>query len=259
MNEKVKYIEENKDSICDEDMIHLGTLPSGGELWVNKLVGEKISIIEDTPGVTRDRIYSEASYGDYRFSVIDTGGIDASTEKFNDVIKVQAEIAIDEADIVLFIVDGKDGLTSNDFIVRDIINNNYAYIQVAKTIDNGIVNDKGIPVTEEREYRPLESIMDNYCLSWFDVLTDNMGFKVIDETTNTAGYSLSEVLDKIQWADVSEGYAYYNGVLYNINKIYENIRNINDTDKIDKFAVLIYPNTDNIFDNINYFISINVK
>ena len=49
-----------------------------------------------------------------------------------------------------------------DFIVRDIINNNYAYIQVAKTIDNGIVNDKGIPVTEEREYRPLESIKDNY-------------------------------------------------------------------------------------------------
>ena len=57
---------------------------------------------------------------------------------------------------------GRIGKLEVDFIVRDIINNNYAYIQVAKTIDNGVINDKGIPVTEEREYRPLESIKDNY-------------------------------------------------------------------------------------------------
>lgn len=57
---------------------------------------------------------------------------------------------------------GKIGKLEVDFIVRNIIDNNYAYIQVAKTIDNGIVNYKGIPVTEEREYRPLESIKDNY-------------------------------------------------------------------------------------------------
>ena len=57
---------------------------------------------------------------------------------------------------------GKIGKLEVDFIVRDIINNDYAYIQVAKTIDNGIVNEKGIPVTEEREFRPLESIKDNY-------------------------------------------------------------------------------------------------
>ena len=57
---------------------------------------------------------------------------------------------------------GKIGKLEVDFIIRDIINNNYAYIQVAKTIDNGIVNDKGVPITEEREYRPLESIKDNY-------------------------------------------------------------------------------------------------
>ena len=87
----------------------------------NKIVGKKISIIEDTPGVTRDRIYSSASYKDYNFNVIDTGGIDAGKEHFNDEIKIQAEIAIDEADVVLFIVDGKEGLTSNDYIVRDIL------------------------------------------------------------------------------------------------------------------------------------------
>lgn len=87
----------------------------------NKIVGQKISIIEDTPGVTRDRIYSEATYNNYKFNIIDTGGIDISNERFNDNIKVQASIAIDEADIVLFVVDGKEGLTANDFVVRDML------------------------------------------------------------------------------------------------------------------------------------------
>ncbi len=103
----------------------------------NKLVGEKISIIEDTPGVTRDRIYSEAVYKDYKFNLIDTGGIDGSVEKFNDVIKIQAEIAIDEADVVLFVVDGKEGLTSNDFLVRDMLRNSgKKVIVVINKIDN---------------------------------------------------------------------------------------------------------------------------
>ena len=87
----------------------------------NKIVGSKISIIEDTPGVTRDRIYSEGSFGDYRFNVIDTGGIDYEKQQFNDKIKMQAEIAINESDVVLFVVDGKEGLTSNDMAVRDIL------------------------------------------------------------------------------------------------------------------------------------------
>ena len=103
----------------------------------NKLVGEKISIIEDTPGVTRDRIYSEATYKDYKFNVIDTGGIDGSLEKFNDVIKMQAEIAIDESDLVLFVVDGKEGLTSNDFLVRDMLRNSgKKVIVVINKVDN---------------------------------------------------------------------------------------------------------------------------
>ena len=93
----------------------------GKSTLFNRLVGSKVSIIEDTPGVTRDRIYSEVSYKNYRFHLIDTGGIDVSQELFNDVIKIQAEIAIDEADIVVFIVDGKEGLTVNDKIVRDML------------------------------------------------------------------------------------------------------------------------------------------
>ena len=103
----------------------------------NKLVGKKISIIEDTPGVTRDRIYSEASYKDYRYNLIDTGGIDASRDMFNDIIKVQVEIAIDESNLVLFVVDGKEGLTSNDFKVRDMLRNSgKKVIVVINKIDN---------------------------------------------------------------------------------------------------------------------------
>jgi len=87
----------------------------------NRFVGKKISIIEDTPGVTRDRIYGMVTYGDTKFHLIDTGGIDISQEIFNDEIKVQVSLAIEEADVVVFVVDGKEGLTSNDFAVRDML------------------------------------------------------------------------------------------------------------------------------------------
>ncbi len=121
----------------------------------NKLVGEKISIIEDTPGVTRDRIYSEAVYKDYKYNLIDTGGIDGAAEKFNDVIKIQAEIAIDEADVVLFVVDGKEGLTSNDFLVRDMLRNSGKKVIV---VINKIDNKK----SEENMYDFYELGFDDY-------------------------------------------------------------------------------------------------
>ncbi len=121
----------------------------------NKLVGEKISIIEDTPGVTRDRIYSEASYKNYKFNVIDTGGIDASNEDFNENIKIQAEVAIDEADVVLFVVDGKEGLTSNDYLVRDMLRNSRKKVIV---VINKIDNKK----TQENIYDFYELGFDSY-------------------------------------------------------------------------------------------------
>ena len=93
----------------------------GKSTLFNKIVGKKVSIIEDSPGVTRDRIYQEANYQNKKFYLVDTGGIDSAKLDFNDEIKMQAEIAIEDADIVVFIVDGKEGLTTNDFIVRDIL------------------------------------------------------------------------------------------------------------------------------------------
>ncbi|MBQ7140586.1 MAG: ribosome biogenesis GTPase Der [Bacilli bacterium] len=109
----------------------------GKSTLFNRIAGKKISIIEDIPGITRDRIYADASYRDYKFHLIDTGGIDLSNEKFNDEIKVQAEIAISEADVVVFILDGKEGITSNDLVVRDMLRkSNKKVIVAVNKIDN---------------------------------------------------------------------------------------------------------------------------
>lgn len=103
----------------------------------NRLVGKKISIIEDTPGVTRDRIYGDVTYGEYKFHLIDTGGIDVGKDLFNDEIKIQVEIAIDEADLIIFIVDGKEEISYNDQIIRDILKKSGKKVIVAvNKLDN---------------------------------------------------------------------------------------------------------------------------
>ena len=93
----------------------------GKSTLFNKLVGKKISIIEDTPGVTRDRIYGEVTYKDKTFNLIDTGGLDIAKELFNDEIKTQVEIGVLEADKIIFVVDAKEGMTSNDKEVKDLL------------------------------------------------------------------------------------------------------------------------------------------
>ena len=103
----------------------------------NRLVGKKISIIEDTPGVTRDRIYGDVTYKDYKFHLIDTGGIDIGEEDFNKEIIVQASLAIDEADVIVFILDGKEELNKNDFVIRDMLKkSNKKIILAINKIDN---------------------------------------------------------------------------------------------------------------------------
>lgn len=87
----------------------------------NRLLGERVSIVEDTPGVTRDRIYGEAEWLSVRFNIIDTGGIEISDEPLLYKIRHQAEIAIDEADVIIFIVNGRDGVTAADEEVAKIL------------------------------------------------------------------------------------------------------------------------------------------
>jgi len=87
----------------------------------NRIVGERISIVEDIPGVTRDRIYSSAEWLNHDFNLIDTGGIDIGDEPFLDQIRMQAEIAIDEADVIIFITNGREGVTAADEEVAKIL------------------------------------------------------------------------------------------------------------------------------------------
>lgn len=103
----------------------------------NRIAGERISIVEDTPGVTRDRIYTTGEWLGREFSVIDTGGIDLSDEPFMDQIKHQAEIAIDEADVILFIVSGREGVTDADEMVAKILyRSKKPVILVVNKVDN---------------------------------------------------------------------------------------------------------------------------
>src|SRR5690625_2644578 len=89
----------------------------------NRLVGERISIVENIPGVTRDRIYAEAEWLSTFFNLIDTGGIELSDEPLLTKIRQQAEIAIDEADVIIFLVNGRDGITPQDEEVAKILYN----------------------------------------------------------------------------------------------------------------------------------------
>lgn len=87
----------------------------------NRIVGERISIVEDIPGVTRDRIYSAAEWLTHDFNIIDTGGIDIGDEPFLEQIRAQAQIAIDEADVIIFLTNGREGVTAADEEVAKIL------------------------------------------------------------------------------------------------------------------------------------------
>ena len=99
----------------------IGRPNTGKSTLFNRLINENKSIIADEPGVTRDRIYGIVNYKDKSFNLIDTGGIDLEIKDFNESIKVQAELAMDESDVIVFVVDGRDYLTLNDFKIRDYL------------------------------------------------------------------------------------------------------------------------------------------
>ncbi len=147
----------------------------GKSTFFNKVVGRRVSIVEDTPGVTRDRIYAEAEWSGVTFAMIDTGGIEPNTA---DVIlsqmREQAEVAMDTADIILFMVDGKAGLTHADTEVATMLRRTGKPVIV---IANKIDNPKKLP----------DHFYDFYELGIGEVLPIS--------ATNMLG--LGEVLDKI--------------------------------------------------------------
>ena len=87
----------------------------------NRLIGSRLSITDDQPGVTRDRIYARAEWLTKNFRLIDTGGIDLGDAPFLNQIKAQAQVAMDEADTIIFVVDGKNGLTDADYYIAKLL------------------------------------------------------------------------------------------------------------------------------------------
>ena len=94
----------------------------GKSNYFNQMAGRRIAIVEDTPGVTRDRVYVDCEWQKYKFTLIDTGGIDPlSDDPLLSQMRRQAEIAIETCDVILFFVDGKAGMTADDEQVADML------------------------------------------------------------------------------------------------------------------------------------------
>ncbi|MBN0970836.1 ribosome biogenesis GTPase Der [Mycoplasma phocoeninasale] len=93
----------------------------GKSTLFNKIINQRKAIVYDTPGVTRDRIYSTANWAGKEFTIVDTGGITIESEDFKEQIRVQAQVAIEEANVIIFLIDGREPLTSEDYYVATLL------------------------------------------------------------------------------------------------------------------------------------------
>ena len=115
----------------------IGSPNVGKSTIFNRIIGRRRSIIDDQPGVTRDRLYETASWLDRDFRLIDTGGIEIANRPFQEQIRMQAQLAIDEADVVLFVTDGKKGVTNDDRLVAKMLyKTNKPVILAVNKVDN---------------------------------------------------------------------------------------------------------------------------
>ena len=120
----------------------VGRANVGKSTIFNRMVGERISIVEDVAGVTRDRIYAKASWLTKEFSIIDTGGIELENASFTTQIKMQAEIAIEEADVIVFVVNGREGITKEDeYVARLLQKSRKPIILAVNKIDDNQFRD----------------------------------------------------------------------------------------------------------------------
>ena len=157
----------------------------GKSTLFNKLVGKKVSIIEDNPGITRDRVYGNARYKDYNFHLIDTGGITISEDSFNNEIKAQVELAVDEADVVIFVVDGKEGITSDDKLVASMLTKSNKKIIVAiNKVDSKIARDN-IYDFYEFGFEHYISVSGEQDIGIYDLLDEiTKDFKIVEDISD---------------------------------------------------------------------------
>lgn len=148
--------------------------PNVGKSTVfNRIIGERKSIVEDTPGVTRDRIYGKAEWLTKEFRVIDTGGIQIENQPFKEEIEMQVEIAIEEADSIVFVVNGRDGLTKDDeYIAKMLRKSQKPVILIVNKID---------------DLQFMDAIYEFYALGLGDPIA----------LSGTHGIGIGDMLDKI--------------------------------------------------------------
>lgn len=116
----------------------VGSPNVGKSTIFNRIAGERRSIIDDQPGVTRDRIYAKASWLTKEFRLIDTGGVEIENRPFQEQIRAQVEIAINEADVIVFVVDGRIGISKDDRMVAKMLHKaNKPVVLVVNKIDDG--------------------------------------------------------------------------------------------------------------------------
>lgn len=116
----------------------VGSPNVGKSTIFNRLIGERHAIVDDEPGITRDRLYGRVEWMGHQFSLIDTGGIEIVNRPFQEQIRMQAEIAINEADIIVFVVDGRLGITTDDHVVTGMLRKvKKPIIFVVNKIDEG--------------------------------------------------------------------------------------------------------------------------
>lgn len=150
----------------------------GKSTFFNKVVGRKISITEDKPGVTRDRLYADAEWRGRTFSLVDTGGIEIKSDDLMwKHIKKQAEVAIETANVILFFVDGKEGLTTSDYDVADMLRKSKKPVIVVVNKIDDYVEDKvfefyslglGEPYAVSSEHgKGIGDVLDE-CVSYFE-------------------------------------------------------------------------------------------
>lgn len=153
----------------------------------NRLIKEKKSIILSEPGITRDRVYGTVNYKNKKFSIIDTGGIHGDEDSFDKDIKLQAELAIDEADTILFVVDGLEDLSDSDKSIRNMLKKSgKEVIVVVNKIDNS---------------KRMDNIYNYYELGFETVIgvsaEHNLGFKELLELLTKDLNETEEVYEDI--------------------------------------------------------------
>ncbi|MCK5945837.1 MAG: ribosome biogenesis GTPase Der [Mycoplasmataceae bacterium] len=222
----------------------------GKSTLFNKLVGKRVSIVHDMPGVTRDRLYHEVSWLGDSFKIIDTGGIEVSDKPFQTQIQVQAEIAMKEAEVIIMVVDGITGLTPDDeFIASLLRRSNKKIFIAANKLEGNKDFDPSIWTLGFENILPISAIHGEGIGDLLDLVKQSLVFDELEDDTipklaiigrpNAGKSSLLNSLSGEERSIVSEISGTTRDSVNSIIKINDKEFNVIDTAGINKKSKLI--------------------